>query len=117
MHEYSIVSALVDQVADRARAHPGAVVRRVQVAIGELAGVEIELLVTAFETFRGGTVCADAALEVEARPARWVCPICKAAIVRGAVLRCGACNAPARLESGDEILLLRIELEMEDDHV
>jgi hydrogenase nickel incorporation protein HypA/HybF len=117
MHEYSIVSALVDQIEAFARPHPGAKVRRVLLVIGELAGVEIELLVTAFETFRGGTICADAAIEVEARPARWVCPKCKAVIPRGAILRCEPCAAPARLETGDEIVLQRIELEMEDDHV
>ncbi len=115
MHEYSIVSALVDQVADAVRGHPGAIVRRVEVAIGELAGVETELLATAFETFRERTVCAAAELVIEARPARWQCPTCKAELARGEVLRCGPCATPARLVSGDEIILQRIELDAHDD--
>lgn len=115
MHEYSIISALVDQVEASARAHPGAYVVKVHVAIGELAGVELELLATAFDTFRAGTVCARAELAIEPRPARWRCPKCKAPIARGAVLRCEPCNAPARLESGDEIVLQRVELEQDDD--
>ncbi|MCE9573119.1 MAG: hydrogenase maturation nickel metallochaperone HypA [Deltaproteobacteria bacterium] len=117
MHEYSIVSALVDKVEAQARAHPGAIVRVVHVAIGELAGVEIELLVTAFDTFKPKTVCAAAAIAVESRPARWRCPKCKTVIARGEKLRCEPCASPARLESGDEIMLQRIELEMEDDDV
>ncbi len=115
MHEYSIVSALVDQVAAAVRGHPGALVVRVQVAIGELAGVETELLATAFETFREGTVCAAAELVIDARPAVWRCPTCQVEIPRGAVLRCGPCATPARLVSGDEIILQRIELDAHDD--
>jgi hydrogenase nickel incorporation protein HypA/HybF len=117
MHEYSIVSALVDQVEAQARPYPGVKVLRVHVAIGELAGVEIELLATAFSTFRATTVCANAELAIEARPAIWCCPKCKTVIPRGAILRCTPCEAPAKLTSGDEILLQRIEMEMEDDHV
>jgi hydrogenase nickel incorporation protein HypA/HybF len=114
MHEYSIISALVDRIEAEARPHPGAKVRRVTVTIGELAGVETELLATAFETFRGGTICADATLTIEPRAARWACPKCQAEIPRGAILRCEPCSAPARLLSGDEIMLQRVELEVED---
>lgn len=117
MHEYSIVSALVERIEAEARPYPGARIRRVHVAIGELAGVELELLATAFDTFRASTICADAELAIEAKPARWCCPKCLAAIPRGAILRCDHCAAPAKLTSGDEILLQRIEMEMEDTHV
>ncbi|MBL8626984.1 MAG: hydrogenase maturation nickel metallochaperone HypA [Myxococcales bacterium] len=115
MHEYSIVAALVDQVEAAARPHPTARIKRVHVAIGELAGVETELLATAFATFRGGTRCADAELTIDARPAAWRCPKCAATIARGAPLRCEPCGAPAKLASGDEIVLQRIELELDDD--
>ena len=114
MHEYSIVSALVDQVEAQAAAHPGAKVRTVLVAIGAQAGVEAELLAAAFEAFRGGTVCADAVLEIVPRPARWVCPTCKTELPRGARPRCVPCASAATMVSGDEILLQRIELELEN---
>ena len=45
--------------------------------------------------------------------ASW-CPTCKAELPRGAKPRCVPCAAPATLASGDEIMLQRIELEMED---
>jgi Zn finger protein HypA/HybF involved in hydrogenase expression len=43
--------------------------------------------------------------------AQWECGTCLAAIARGAALRCTACGQPARLRSGDEIMLDQIEME------
>ena len=111
MHEYSIVQSLVDGVAAAVGERSG-VVQRVDVAIGELAGVDCGLLATAYEVFRAGTLCERAALCIERVPARWKCPRCGASIARGALLRCAACNEPARLAAGDEILLQRIEFEL-----
>jgi hydrogenase nickel incorporation protein HypA/HybF len=112
MHEYSIVESLVDRVEREVAQHPGAVVREVRVRIGELAGVEIELLRTAFETFRAHTVCEHAEILITAVPASWRCPRCDRAIEQGAVLRCPTCDRPARLASGDDIILERIEMEV-----
>jgi hydrogenase nickel incorporation protein HypA/HybF len=117
VHEYSIVRALISRVEAEARSHGarshGAVsVQRLQLRIGELAGVEPTLLASAYAQFREQTICRNAALEIEAVPARWRCPRCDGPIELGAVLRCQACDVPARLASGDEILLERIEMEV-----
>lgn len=112
MHEYSLVASLVDRVEREALAHPGAIVRRVHVRIGELAGVEIELLRTAFETFRARTVCEDTDLEIERIAAAWRCTVCGRAIELGTPLRC--CDRPAKLTAGDDIILEQIELEVPD---
>lgn len=114
MHEYSIVQALIERVAREAQAHPGAVVRRLEVRVGELSGVEVGLLTTAYETFREGTCCAVAELSVERVAVRWECPGCAGAIPTGSMLRCPACQVPARLAAGDEMHLDRIELEAPD---
>jgi len=114
MHEYSIVAALIDRVEAEARARNASVVKRVHVCIGELAGVEVELLTTAFETFRATTVCAEADLTVRRSAARWSCPRCARVLEAGARLTCPDCSAPARLTAGDEILLERIEMEVPD---
>ena len=112
MHEYSIVQALIDRVADEARRRGATAVHRVSIGIGELAGVEIELLTTAYATFKSCTVCAEAELAVESVPARWECPACARAIAAGAMLQCSDCHVPAALVSGGEITLNRIELEV-----
>ena len=111
MHEYSIVQALMSQVEAEARKHNATVVDKIQLKIGELAGVEVELLVTAFETFRERSICARAELEIEVTPAKWSCPTCRELLEAGARLQCPDCLQPARLLSGDEILLQRIEME------
>lgn len=112
MHEYSIVRSILDRVESEARQRDASAVHRVRVRIGELAGVEIDLLRSAFEMWREESICAGAELDVVAVDAVWACPSCSAPIERGAVLRCPACARPARLTSGDEIVLDRIEMEV-----
>ncbi len=112
MHEYSIVQALLGQVERHARHHGASAVHRLHVSIGELSGVEVELLETAYDTFRERSVCAAAALEIHPVAAEWSCPGCSRAILRGAALRCPECGVPARLTRGDEIVLDRIEMEV-----
>jgi hydrogenase nickel incorporation protein HypA/HybF len=64
MHEVSLVHALFDQ-ADRALgAHPPSAVRRIQLRVGALAGVEPELFETAFQGVREERGYAAAVLEL-----------------------------------------------------
>jgi hydrogenase nickel incorporation protein HypA/HybF len=112
MHEYAIVSELVRQVEEEARRAGAGSVTRVTVAIGELSGVERDLLATAYEVFREATVCAGAQLSLRAVPAVWSCEVCAASIAPGSPLTCPACASPARLRQGDEIVLERIEMEV-----
>lgn len=114
MHEYSIVSALIDQVQHEAGLRGASRVHRLRVRIGEMAGVDVGLLRTAYDTFRDRTVCAEAELDVESVPARWVCSRCGSAMEKGALLRCPRCERPARLAEGDEIVLASIEMEVDD---
>ena len=111
MHEYSIVQSLVDAVeaAVKSKTTP---VHRIEVRIGDLSGVDHELLATAFEVFRAGTCCDRATMTIDRVPVLWQCPRCARDIAKGAVLRCLSCNEPAQLASGDEIILQRIELEV-----
>lgn len=111
MHEYSIVASLIDRVQQEAAAHEGARVHRLHVKIGELAGVEIDLLKTAFDTFRERTICDGAELEINTVAPSWACPTCGKSLERGSILRCTVCGRPARMVQGDEIILERIEME------
>jgi len=69
------------------------------------------LLKTAFDTFRERTICEGAELTINTVAPTWACPSCKRNVERGSVLRCEACDRPARMIQGDEIILERIEME------
>ena len=112
MHEYSIVQALMQRVLAEANARGAIAVHRLSVAIGELVGVEPELLASAYTLVKDNGLCDGSALDIHRVPARWACRDCGIEVARGEILRCPACSAPARLLSGDEILLERIEMEV-----
>ena len=92
MHELSVCQALVRQLRDIAREQRAARITRVVVQIGPLSGVEPELLRHAYPVASAGSPAADAALILEPLPIR---------IHR------------TRLISGDELLLVSVELEAE----
>ena len=112
MHEYSLVQGLFEAVAAQAAARGATAVGKVTVGLGELAGVDPELLATAFTTFRPASPYPQAELSIRWVEAAWVCAACAAPFQRGAVLRCPACGAPGRLAAGDELILERIEMEV-----
>ncbi len=114
MHEWSIVRALLERVEAEARARRAGAVHRLRLRVGELSGVEVELLRLAFETFREGGRCAGAALDVDRVPARWRCPACGRRFRPGDPIQCTACARPAELEGGHELVLERIEMEVPD---
>ncbi len=113
MHEYSLVEALVRRVEEEARQRSAIAVHGLKVSLGELSGVEPELFRAAYETFREGTLCAKAQLEIVRWPADWSCPSCGKAIAAGDVLRCEPCDRPARLSERSQALLLEsIDMEV-----
>jgi hydrogenase nickel incorporation protein HypA/HybF len=111
MHEYSLVSAMVTRVEREARERDAVAVHRLAVRIGAVSGVEPELFASAFTLVRQGLL-ANTVLDIRRAEAAWACPACGQAIPSGGPLRCAACEAPARLVSGDEILLEQIEMEV-----
>ena len=111
MHEYSLVRAMVDRVEQEARSRNATAVSRLAVRIGAMSGVEPELFASAFTLCREGMLAATE-LDIRRSEAVWACSTCAASIPAGGVLRCGACGAPAKLVTGDEILLEQIEMEV-----
>ena len=68
MHEYSIVQALYDKVAAQAAGRRATRVHEVHVRIGDLSGVDIGLLETAWNTFRVRTICETAPMQIARVP-------------------------------------------------
>ena len=114
MHEVSLIEALFDQT-DRAIApRAPAAVRKVTVRIGELAGVDEQLFRTAFDGCKTDRGYASASLEIVAEAAVWTCGACGGVIPTGGALRCAACDGTVRLNAGADLILQRLELEVND---
>jgi Zn finger protein HypA/HybF involved in hydrogenase expression len=113
MHEYSLVRSLLDRVASRLST-PGRWGPSALDAGGELSGVSVELLRAAYDVCRVGR-CAPG-------PRSRLRPCRRGGRARAAredlpddgPRRCARCGRPARLASGDDLLLERIELEVDD---
>lgn len=114
MHEYGIVQSLLQRVEEEASRRGATTVERIRVRLGELSGVDGDLLREAYRVFRQRSVCAAAELEIVSAEAAWECSRCQGEVPRGERLWCSQCEAPARLLSGDEIVLERIEMEVPD---
>ncbi len=113
MHEYSIVSALMRQVEAAASENGATAVHRIRVKIGELAGVEPELFATAFELCRERTICSAAQLEIVPAAGRVeLSGLRRRRLPKAVFCAAPACELPARLAGGDEIILERIEMEV-----
>ena len=112
MHEYSVVLSLLDAVEEHAVQHGEADVHQIRVCVGELSGVEPELLVSAFDICRQTSKYPHAKLEIVPVTARWGCQRCGLDLEPGSILRCPKCERPATLVEGGEIILDHLELEV-----
>jgi hydrogenase nickel incorporation protein HypA/HybF len=103
------------QVTELAEQRSATSVSDIFVSVGPLSGVESVLLQNAFTIAVAGTVAGDAELHIESLPVRVHCKECDAeSEVSANRLLCAQCGTwKTRLISGDELLLTRVELEME----
>ena len=116
MHELSLCQDLIDQVTELARKHKARAVSSVKVQIGQLAGVEPLLLESAFTIARAGTVADQAEMITEVVSPLVFCNACGTeSEVTPSSLLCLACGGnDTRLIRGDELILARVELEVEE---
>ena len=113
MHELAICQALIAEVENIARPR-GAWVKEICVAIGPLSGIEPQLLAAAYPLACAGTSADGARLAIERTDLRLRCRRCGAeSTAEPNRLLCGACGDwQTDLLSGDEMMLLRVELEV-----
>jgi len=111
MHEYSIASSLLAMAEEQVAKSNAKRVLGLSLRVGELAGVEADLLETAWSLVRERSCCEGAPLAFTWVEARWECRRCGERIARGGLLSCPRCGGVARLVSGDELFLDRIEME------
>lgn len=113
MHELAVCQGLMGQVEDIASRERAQRVTRIRLQIGPLSGVEARLLREAFPIASADSVADRATLEIDEQPIRVRCLSCAAeSDAKANRLVCGVCgDYRTQLISGDEMLLLSVELE------
>lgn len=76
MHELSIAQSILDLIEDRARRDGFSSVRRLELEVGALSGIELDALTFALDAVRPSTRLADAEVCVEIIEADGHCMAC-----------------------------------------
>ena len=113
MHELAVCQGLMGQVEQIAQRENAERITRILLSIGPLSGVEAMLLKDAFPIAAAGTVAENAELAIEVQAVKVKCLSCGAESEASANrLLCAACgDYRTQLLSGDEMLLMSVELE------
>lgn len=113
MHEYSIVSALIEECERLAREQQAVSISHVGIKIGVLSGVEPSLLETAFHTFKLDSLCKHASLQMDIQPLLIRCFDCGHQSKKcDLTLICPLCNGlHTQVLDGEDMLLMQLELE------
>ena len=113
MHELSLCMALIRVIEDQQRRQPFRRVRTVRLAVGALAGVEIEALRFGFTVAAQGTLAEGAVLEIEQPPGQAVCLDCSAVVeVRDREEPCPQCGSYfLRVRGGTDLRVVELEVE------
>ena len=117
MHELAICQSLMDQVENIALERNSSLVVSIVVGIGPLSGVESQLLKNAYPFASAGSVAEQAELIIETLPIRIRCDVCGSeSEALPNKLTCKQCGEwHTTLVSGDELLLMSVELETAAD--
>jgi hydrogenase nickel incorporation protein HypA/HybF len=113
VHELSLVASVFDVLEEKAREHGASRVTAVVLRVGRMSGVVPDLLESAFDSFRKGTLAEGARLEIVIVPVKLRCPDCGGASVREDTdFSCAACGSRrVEIVEGREIVVEKIELE------
>jgi hydrogenase nickel incorporation protein HypA/HybF len=113
VHEFSLVQALLEQVAAEVQnaGHAGPV-QAIDLAVGRLSGVHVDSLRFAFELLAPESIAAGAVLRI-AQPAAAVqcCGCGRATDITELVMHCPQCGSDCiTITGGQDLLLQSIEL-------
>jgi len=116
VHELSLVAALFETLEEKAREYQSPKITMVRLKVGRLSGAVPELLGTAFDIYKKGTIAEGARLVIEEVAVRLRCRDCGGGRLDEdgtfACLSCGGRNV--ELLEGRELVVERIELETDE---
>jgi hydrogenase nickel incorporation protein HypA/HybF len=113
VHEYSIVQSLIDLSEENAKKNNAKKITKLEIKVGVLSGVEVDLLETAFNTFKEGTICEDAEFIIHIQPIVVKCRECNQEnSLEKNEYSCPNCNSQnLEVLDGEEMYLMSLELE------
>ncbi|HNQ80626.1 MAG: hydrogenase maturation nickel metallochaperone HypA [Acidobacteriota bacterium] len=116
MHELSLVASMFETLLEQARLHKARRITGVRIQVGALAGVVPELLESAFDSYKKGTIADGAVLTIVKPPFTIRCRACGDETVReDFALACPACaSTDLEIVHGMELVLEKIEMETDD---
>ncbi len=113
MHEFGIVQSLLEQCENQVIKNRVNKITKVVVKIGVLSGVEPDLLISAFESFKEKTVCDGAEFVVNIQPILVKCNSCntESTLKKFEYIcpRCGSNNL--EVLDGEDMYLMSLEME------
>jgi len=112
MHEYSIVSSLLDVCEKQAKKNSAQAIKSVNIKIGRLSGIEPHFMQSCFDVFKEDTICENATLHMEIIDTKIYCNACKQeSIVYKNNFFCPTCKSPdTKILSGQEMIIQSIEI-------
>ncbi len=113
MHELSVIASLFETIETLAGENGAKAVTGVWIKAGALSGVVPELLESAFDIFKQGTIAAGANLTIKRPPLTIQCRTCRTETAgTDFILACPACSSSdLHIVEGTDLVLERIELE------
>lgn len=116
MHELAVCQALMNQVESIAAERNARSVVTITIGMGPLSGVEAQLLKHAYPVASAGTIAEGAVLVIQELPVRIRCNRCGCESEASPnKLLCAECGEwHTTLISGDEMMLMSVELERSD---
>jgi len=117
VHELSLIASVFDVLEEKAREHGATRVSAVVLRVGALSGAVPDLLESAFDAYKGGTLAEGARLVLEVVPVKLRCPDCGGATAREeADFSCAGCGSRrVEIVEGRELVVEKIELETDGD--
>jgi hydrogenase nickel incorporation protein HypA/HybF len=116
MHELSICLSLLQQLETIAKERNASAVERVYLKIGPLSGIEPHLLRQAYPLAVAGTVAENAELIIETADVVVTCTQCgsESKVLPNRLLCADCGDFRTRIISGDDMILQRLELTIQD---
>lgn len=119
MHEYSVVSSLIELCEEHAQKNNAIKIEKIIVGIGQRSGMDKSLFLSAFETFKEeSNVCKEAILDIIDEKVELTCNECGYVFIPNGIEYgiCPKCKSSnLHITKGREMNLLSLEMIGEDE--